>query len=124
MKLALFIDFSSVVSPHGDLMDESVLISETEKYLNKIKNKKINLENISKLEDFKSVYCKFTYSLNKLQKMKEDMDAKGYTAPYRSLSKYGSNTAGDIAFEELSEVNRHGQYFRMKATAKKHIGPC
>lgn len=102
-------------------MDESVLISETEKYLNKIKNKKINLENISKLEDFKSVYCKFTYSLNKLQKMKEDMDAKGYTAPYRSLSKYGSSTAGDITFEELNEVSRHGQYFRMKATAKKNI---
>jgi len=121
MKLALLMIFSSVVSPHGDLMDESILISETEKYLNKIQDKKISLQNVSKLEDFKSVYCKFTYSLSKLQRMKEDMDAKGYTAPYRSLSKYGSNTPGDIAFEELSEVNRHGQYFRMKATAKKNI---
>lgn len=121
MRLALFIDFFSVISPHGDLMDESTLISKTEKYLNKIQNRKINLENISKLEDFKSVYFKFTDSLNNLQKMKEDMDAKGYTAPYRSLNKYGSSTAGDVAFEELSEVNRHGQYFRMKATAKKNI---
>lgn len=102
-------------------MDESILISKTEKYLNKIQNEKISLENISKLEIFKSVYCKFTYNLNKLQEMKEDMDAKGYTAPYRSLNRYGSGLSGDIAFEELSEVNRHGQYFRMKATAKKNI---
>ena len=102
-------------------MDESILISETEKYLNKIQNEKINLDNISKLEGFKSVYCVITDSLNILREMKEDMDVKGYTAPYRSLNKYGSTASGDVAFEELSEINRHGQHFRMKATAKKNI---
>ncbi|MPL63001.1 hypothetical protein SDC9_08621 [bioreactor metagenome] len=102
-------------------MDESILISKTEKYLNKIQNEKVNLENISKIEVFKSVYCKFTERLNKLHEMKDDMDLKGYTAPYRSLNKYGSNVSGDVAFEEISEINRHGQYFRMKATAKKNI---
>lgn len=102
-------------------MDESTLISKTERYLNKIQEKEISFENISKLDVFKSVYCKFTHSLNKLQELKEDMDSKGYTAPYRSLNRYGSSASGDVAFEELSEVNRHGQYFRMKATAKKNI---
>jgi uncharacterized protein len=102
-------------------MDESILISKTEKYLNKIQNNKINLENLSKLEAFKSVYCEFTLRLTNLHKLKEDMDAKGYTAPYRSLNKYGSNVSGEVPFEELSEINRHGQYFRMKATAKKNI---
>lgn len=102
-------------------MDESILISKTEKYLNEIQNKKISLEKISKLESFKSVYCKLTKRLSNLQEMREDMDLKGYTAPYRSLNKYGSTSSGDIAFEEVSEVNRHGQYFRMKATAKKNI---
>ncbi|KZX14836.1 hypothetical protein MBCUT_18830 [Methanobrevibacter cuticularis] len=102
-------------------MDESSLISKTEKYLVKIQNEKIDLESISKLEVFKSVYSRFTYRLDKLQNMKGSMDAKGYTAPYRSLSKYGSNVSGDVAFEELNEVNRHSQYFRMKATAKKNI---
>lgn len=102
-------------------MDESILISKTEKYLNEIQNEKISLEKISKLESFKSVYCKLTKRLSNLQEMREDMDLKGYTAPYRSLNKYGSNNSGDIAFEEMSEVNRHGQYFRMKATAKKNI---
>ena len=102
-------------------MDESILISKTEKYLNEIQNEKISLEKISKLESFKSVYCKLTKRLSNLQEMREDMDLKGYTAPYRSLNKYGSTNSGDIAFEEMSEVNRHGQYFRMKATAKKNI---
>ena len=102
-------------------MDESILISEAEKYLNKIQNEKINLDNISKLEGFESVYLGITNSLNILHKMKEDMDVKGYTAPYRSLNKYGSGASGDVAFDELSEINRHGQHFRMKATAKKNI---
>ncbi|MBF4467901.1 MAG: DUF530 domain-containing protein [Methanobrevibacter arboriphilus] len=102
-------------------MDESILISKTEKYLNEIQNEKISLEKISKLESFKSVYCKLTKRLSNLQEMREDMDLKGYTAPYRSLNKYGSTNSGDITFEEMSEVNRHGQYFRMKATAKKNI---
>ncbi|RBQ24333.1 hypothetical protein ALNOE001_02550 [Candidatus Methanobinarius endosymbioticus] len=102
-------------------MDESILISNTEKFLNEIQKEHINLESIYKFKVFKSAYCKLTDRLNKLQEMKEDMDSKGYTAPYRSLNKYGSNVPGDIAFEELNEVNRHGQYFRMKATAKKNI---
>ncbi|MDR0900393.1 MAG: DUF530 domain-containing protein [Methanobrevibacter sp.] len=102
-------------------MDESLLINETEKYLNKIQNEKVNLEDISKLETFKSVYHRFVQRIDKLQNIKEDMETKGYTAPYRSLSKYGSNTSGDIAFEEMSEISRHGQHFRMKATAKKNI---
>ena len=108
-------------SPHGDVMDESILISTTEKYLNQIQSEKIDLENISKRDVFKSVYYKFTTRLNKLQNLKEDMDLKGYTAPYRSINKFGSSVSGDVAFEELNEVNRHGQIFRMKATAKKNI---
>lgn len=116
--MALSLD---VKSPHGELMDESVLISKTEKYLNKIENETIDLEEMSKFEGFKAVYFRFTDRLEKLQNIKESMDIKGYTAPYRSLSKYGSNLAGDIVFEEISEVKRHSQHFRTKATAKKNI---
>ena len=102
-------------------MDESVLISKTEKYLNKIQNETINIEEMSEFESFKAVYFRFTYRLDKLQNIKENMDIKGYTAPYRSLSKYGSNVTGDITFEEMSEVKRHNHCFRTNATAKKNI---
>lgn len=102
-------------------MDESLLISKAEKYLNKIQNEEINLENISDLDTFKSIYSIFLNRIEDLQDFKKDMDAKGYTAPYRSLTRYGSNTGGDVSFEEISEVNKYGQYFRMKATAKKNI---
>ncbi|MCL2156724.1 MAG: DUF530 domain-containing protein [Methanobrevibacter sp.] len=107
--------------PHGELMDESVLISKTEKYLNKIQNEIINIEDMSDFEGFTSVYFNLTNHLEKLLEIKESMDIKGYTAPYRSLSKYGSNVTGEIAFEEISEVRRHSQYFRTNATAKKNI---
>lgn len=108
-------------SPHGDVMDESILISTTEKYLNQIQSEKIDLEKISKEDVFKSVYYKLSTRLYKLQNLREDMDLKGYTAPYRSINKFGSNMSADVAFEELSEVNRHGQIFRMRATAKKNV---
>ncbi|MCL2116666.1 MAG: DUF530 domain-containing protein [Methanobrevibacter sp.] len=102
-------------------MDESALISKTEKYLNKIQNETINIEEMSRFKGFKSSYFKLTNRLDKLLNIKESMDIKGYTAPYRSLSKYGSSIAGEIAFEEITEVRRHNQYFRTKATAKKNI---
>ena len=102
-------------------MDESALISKTEKYLNEIQKETIDMDEMSNFEGFKAVYFRFVHRLNKLQNIKESMDIKGYTAPYRSLSKYGLNATGDIAFEEISELNRHSQYFRIKATAKKNI---
>jgi len=107
--------------PHGEFMDESVLISKTEKYLKKIQNETINLEEMSGFVGFTSVYNRLTNHRDKLLEIKENMDMKGYTAPYRSLSKYGSNITGEIAFEEISEVRRHSQYFRTNASAKKNI---
>lgn len=98
-----------------------MLISKTEKYLNKIQNETIDIKEMSELEGFKSAYFRFAEHLDKLHEIKESMDIKGYTAPYRSLSKYGSNVTGTIAFEEISEVRRHSQYFRTNATAKKNI---
>jgi Zn-finger domain-containing protein len=49
------------------------------------------------------------------------MDANGYTAPFRSLNRYGVSSSTDIGFEEVSEINRHNQHFRLKATAKRNI---
>jgi len=102
-------------------MDESVLISKTEKYLNEIENETIDINEMSEFLGFKVAYFRFTNHLDKLQNIKENMDIKGYTAPYRSLSKYGSNVTGEIAFEEITEIKRHSQYFRTNATAKKNI---
>ncbi|KZX15124.1 DUF530 domain-containing protein [Methanobrevibacter filiformis] len=102
-------------------MDESVLIGDAEKYLKKIGNEPLDLNGISDLDIFKSLYLKLSNRLDVLQSMKENMDAKGYTAPYRALSRYGMGNSSDVSFEEVSEVNKYGQYFRMKASAKKNI---
>ncbi len=102
-------------------MDESILITNAEKYLNKIEKENINLTKINDTKSFKVVYLRFQDRLNNLQDLKEKMDANGYTAPFRSLNRYGISSSSDIGFEEISEVNRHNQHFRLKATAKRNI---
>ena len=102
-------------------MDENVLINNAEKYLNKISEEEINLEDMSKLDSFLPIYFKFQERLETLQQIKETMDAQGYTSPYRALSKYGITAVRNTPIEEVGETNRHNQYFRMKASAKKNI---
>ncbi len=106
--------------PTGDFMDESSMITESEKFLNDIEETDIDLSNLNDLDSFLSVYNYFLSNLDTLQKMRELMDENGYTAPYRSLNRYGSFNSSDVVMEELTEVNRHSQYFRMKASAKRN----
>ena len=70
-------------------MQESVLVSKAESYLKEISNDNINLDNIDDFDTFKNLYFKLNDRLEYLQKLKDDMDAQGYTTPFTSLNKYG-----------------------------------
>lgn len=102
-------------------MEESSLVGKAEIYLKNISQDEISLDNIEDFNVFTSLYFKLDDRLKNLQNMKEDMDTYGYTAPFRSLSKYGTNTVAEVSVDEISEASRHNQYFRMKATAKKNV---
>ena len=102
-------------------MEDSVLVNKAEKYLREISNESISLENIDDFDNFKSLYFKLDDRLNYLQKLKDDMDAQGYTTPFTSLSRYGTKAVADVAMEEVGENSRHNQIFKTKANAKKNI---
>ena len=102
-------------------MEESVLVNKAEKYLKEISNDSISLDNIDNFDNFKSLYFKLDDRLNYLQKLKDDMDAQGYTTPFTSLNRYGTKSLADVAMDEVGENSRHNQIFRMKANAKKNI---
>jgi uncharacterized protein len=102
-------------------MNESVIIGSSEKFLDRIKRETLDLNDVSQLNGFLRIYQYLKENLEELQERKEIMESKGYKAPYRSLARYGSTTPGEVMVEELHEVNRHSQYFRMKASAKKNI---
>ena len=91
-------------------MDES-MITESEKFLNKIEKQKLDLSNLKSdftdLESFLEVYELLNNNLNKLQDIKEDMDESGYTAPFRSLNLYGTRVSETLDNEEFGEINRH-----------------
>ena len=102
-------------------MEESVLVNKAETYLKEIANDIINLDNISDFEYFKDLYFKLDDRLNYLQKLRDDMDAQGYTSPFTSLNRYGTKTTSDVSLEEVGENSRHNQIFRSRANAKKNI---
>lgn len=100
------------------------MITESEKFLNQIEKEKLDLSNLKSdfndLESFLEVYQLLKNNFDKLQDMKESMDESGYTAPFRSLNRYGSRVSEDVDYEELGELNRHNTIFRNKASAKKN----
>lgn len=102
-------------------MNESVLIGRTEKFLRKIGHKKFDLSKISDLESFIEVYTFFKDNLKELQDLRDTMEIKGYKAPYRSIVNYGRPSAIEMQVEDMHDITRHTQYFRMKAAAKKNI---
>ncbi|WP_294005271.1 DUF530 domain-containing protein [uncultured Methanobrevibacter sp.] len=102
-------------------MPESALVNKAENYLKEITNDSISLDNIEDFEHFKDLYFKLDDRLNYLQKLKDDMDAQGYTTPFTSLNKYGAKAVADVDVEEMGESSRHNKIFRMKANAKKNI---
>ena len=102
-------------------MEESGLVNKAEKYLKKISNDPVILDNIEEFENFKNLYFKLGTRLNYLQRLEDDMDAQGYTTPFTSLNKYGTKSVSEISLEEVSENSRHNQIFRIKANTKKNI---
>lgn len=102
-------------------MNESVLIGRSERFLDQIKRKKISLENIEDPDKFLEVYTYLKKNMDTLHDMRENMEIKGYTAPYRSINKYGRPLTGDTKAEDMYDISRHTQYFRLNAAAKKNI---
>ena len=102
-------------------MPESVLVKKAETYLKEIANDSISLDDIEDFEVFKDLYFKLDDRLNHLQKLKDDMDVQGYTAPFTSINKYGTKTVAEVGADEIRETSRHNKIFRMKANAKKNI---
>jgi len=102
-------------------MNESVLIGNAEKFLDKIKRSKIYTEKIVDFKSFIKIYKLLKINLDKLHEFKELMELKGYKAPYRSLARFGPQNIGETMVEDIQDVTRHNQYFRMKAAAKKNI---
>lgn len=102
-------------------MEESVLVSNVEKYLKKISGDDISLDNIHEFEIFKKLYFKLDDRLQELKKLRRDMEVQGYSTPFTSLNKYGNKNIGEISLEEVSENSRHNQIFRNKANSKKNI---
>lgn len=102
-------------------MQESSLVNKAEIYLKEISNDSISLDEIENFDNFKNLYFKLDDRLNYLQNLREDMDLQGYTAPFTSLSKYGTKTVAEVAADEIRENSRHNEIFRNKANAKKNI---
>lgn len=102
-------------------MQESALVNKAENYLIEIANDPIDMSGIEEFDNFRNLYFKLDDRLNYLQKLKDDMDAQGYTTPFTSLSKYGTKTVAEVSIDEMGESSRHNQIFRMKANAKKNI---
>ncbi len=101
-------------------MDESKLILKAEKFLNTIDENKPKF-NIQSIEEFNQVYKHFQENLDYLQTFKEKMDLSGYSAPFRSLNKYGISSQTENDLDDSAELARHNHHFRIKATTKKNI---
>jgi len=102
-------------------MEESVLVNKAENYLKEIANDSISLDKIEDFDNFKNLYFKLVDRLDYLQRLKDDMDAQGYTTPFTSLNRYGTKAVNEVSLEEVGENSRHNQIFRMKANSKKNI---
>lgn len=102
-------------------MNESVLIGKTERFLRKIARKPIDVTAVSDIDYFIELYTFFKDNLDELQDIKDTMEVKGYKAPYRSIVKYGRSLASEVQVEDMHDITRHTQHFRMKAAAKKNV---
>lgn len=102
-------------------MNESVLIGKSERFLDQIKRKQISIDGIEDPEWFLKLYSYLKTNMDTLQDMRENMELKGYTAPYRSINKYGRPLSGETKAEDMYDISRHTQYFRINAAAKKNI---
>lgn len=102
-------------------MEEPALIAKSEKFLESIKIRKINPDDLIDPKGFIETYTYLRSNLRKLQKIKKRMELKGFKTPYRSMAIYGPPLKGDLKAEDLHDIRRQTQYFRMKASLKKNI---
>jgi len=96
-------------------MEEPALIAKSERFLESIKTHKINLDNLIDPKGFVETYAYLRSNLMKLQKIKKRMELKGFKTPYRSVAIYGPPLKGELKAEDLHDIRRQAQYFRMKA---------
>lgn len=102
-------------------MNESVLIGKAEKFLRDIRQYQIEIDTITNIDHFIEIYTYLNSNLSDLQEFRDTMEIKGYKAPYRSIVKYWRPSSGEMLAEDMYDITRHTQYFRMKAAAKKNI---
>lgn len=102
-------------------MNESVLIGRAEKFLDGIRRNWIKADAIQEFDSFKTIYLYLKRNLEELLEFRDTMEIKGYKTPYRSLLKYGRMPRTEMKVEDIYDVNKHTQYFRMNAAAKKNI---
>jgi Zn-finger domain-containing protein len=102
-------------------MNESVLIAKAEKFLDGIRHNWVKADEINDFGSFINIYQYLKNNLEELQELRDTMEIKGYKTPYRSLMKYGRTTKSEMKVDDIYDVNKHTQYFRMNAAAKKNI---
>ncbi|HMK54641.1 MAG TPA: DUF530 domain-containing protein [Methanobacteriaceae archaeon] len=100
-------------------MNESVLIGRAEKFLAQIKQ--LNLKIPDDTPKFMELYFHLQDNIETLYDFRDNMELKGYKAPYRSLNKYGRPQSVEMKVDDMHDVSRHTQFFRMRAAAKKNI---
>jgi len=102
-------------------MSESVLIARAEKFLEKIKRQRVQVDKIKDFESFIVVYTYLKDNMDELYHFRDTMEIKGYNAPYRSLIRPSYFITSELRAAEVHDISRQTQYFRMKAAAKKNI---
>ncbi|MGB9937162.1 MAG: DUF530 domain-containing protein [Methanobacterium sp.] len=102
-------------------MNESVLIARAEKFLDKIKRQRVQIDKIKDFESFITIYHYLNDNMDGLYEFRDTMEIKGYKAPYSSLIRPSRSAASELKADEIHDVSRQTQYFRMKAAAKKNI---
>lgn len=101
-------------------MDETVILGKYKKFLKNMPKKYENLQ-IDTVDTYLNTYITLQKDLKKLQEMRDNMELKGFKAPYRSIQRYGANTASDLKYEDRAESSRHNQLFHIHASAKKNL---
>jgi Zn-finger domain-containing protein len=102
-------------------MNESVLIAKAERFLDGIRHNWVKADEIHDFDGFINIYQYLKNNLEELQELRDTMEIKGYKTPYRSLMKYGRTSKSEMKVDDIYDVNKHTQYFRMNAAAKKNI---
>jgi Zn-finger domain-containing protein len=102
-------------------MNESVLIARAEKFLEGIKRQRIQIDKITDFESFIVIYHYLKDNMNELYDFRDTMEIKGYKAPYSSLIRPSRSLTNELKADEVRDVSRQTQFFRMKAAAKKNI---